>query len=128
ADVAGCRSEAIRSAEADIVRLSVEIAQRIIHRELSTDPSALESLIRAALEKLASQEVHRVRVHPGQAQLVQACLEESGRAANVEVVSDAALPPGGAIFETARGSLDASLATQLKEIERGLAGQLEAHS
>jgi flagellar assembly protein FliH len=124
-DVASSRSEAIRNAEADIVRLSVEIAQRIIHRELSLDTSALGSLIRAALEKLASQEVHRVRVHPDQAETVRACLEQIGRSANIEVVSDPTQPPGGAIFETSRGSLDASLETQLREIERGLTNQLQ---
>ncbi len=128
ADVASARSEAIRRAEADVVRLAVEIAQRIIHRELSEDPSALASLIRAALEKLASQEVHRVRVHPAQAETVRACLEQTGRLGNIEVASDPSQPPGGAIFETTRGSLDASVETQLQEIERGLAHQLQEHS
>ena len=51
-EVAATRSDAIRRAEADIVRLSIEIARRILHRELSLDTSALEALIRAALEKL----------------------------------------------------------------------------
>jgi flagellar assembly protein FliH len=127
ADVASSRSEAIRRAEADVVRLAVEIAQRIIHRELSEDPAALGSIIRAALEKLASQEVHRVRVHPGQAETVRACLGQMDRGANIEVISDATQPPGGAVFETSRGSLDASLETQLQEIERGLAQQLQEH-
>ena len=36
--------------------------------------SALEALIRAALEKLQSQEVYRVRVHPDQERFVRACL------------------------------------------------------
>jgi flagellar assembly protein FliH len=125
ADVASCRSEAIRRAEADIVRLSVEIAQRIVHRELSVDPSAMGALIRAALEKLASQEVHRVRVHPDQEPLVRECLEQIGRAVNIAVVSDPTQLPGGAVFETSRGSLDASVETQLREIERGLADQLQ---
>jgi flagellar assembly protein FliH len=128
ADVASARIDAIRRAETDLLQLSIEIARRILHRELSIDPSALAGLIRAALEKLAAQEVHRVRVHPEHAALVRSCLGQTGRAENIEVVSDPALPRGGAVFESARGSLDASVETQLREIERGLADQLQERS
>ncbi|MGA3097297.1 MAG: FliH/SctL family protein [Bryobacteraceae bacterium] len=124
AGIAGARGEVVRRAEADIVRLSIEIARRILHRELSVDASALEALIRAALEKLSSQEVYRVRVHPDQEQLMRACLQRMGRPAGLEVVSDPSQERGGAIFETACGSLDASVDTQLREIERGLADRL----
>jgi flagellar assembly protein FliH len=127
-EVAATRSDAIRRAEADTVRLSIEIARRILHRELSLDTSALEALIRAALEKLRSQEVYRVRVHPDQEQLVRACLQQIGRDPDVEVVSDASQPRGGAVFEISRGSLDASVETQLREIENGLADHLEERS
>jgi flagellar assembly protein FliH len=127
-EVAATRGDAIRRAEADTVRLSIEIARRILHRELSLDTSALEALIRAALEKLRSQEVYRVRVHPDQEQLVRACLQQIGRDPDIEVVSDASQPRGGAVFEISRGSLDASVETQLREIEHGLADHLEERS
>ncbi len=124
AELGSLRSQILRRAEADMVRLSVEIARRVLHRELSVDGSALEALIKAALEKLRAQEVYRVRVHPGQQQLVQSCLEQTGRGANIEVVNDPSQPRGGAVFEMSRGSLDASVETQLAEIERGLVDQL----
>lgn len=128
ADVVSSREDAIRRAEADIVRLSMEIARRIMHRELSVDPSALGGLIRAALEKLAGQQVHRVRVHPDQESVMRVCLEEIGRGADIEVVADPAQARGGAVFESSRGSLDASVDTQLREIERGLTDQLQKRS
>jgi flagellar assembly protein FliH len=124
AEVATARNEAVRRAEADIVRLAIEIARRILHRELSVDTSALEALIRAALQKLSSQEVYRVRIHPDQEELVRACLQQIGRDTEIEIVSDPVQPRGGAVFEISRGSLDASVETQLREIERGLADQL----
>jgi flagellar assembly protein FliH len=124
ADVAGARREVVRRAEADVVQLSVEIARRILHRELSMDASALEALIRAALEKLGSQEVYRVRVHPDQEKLMRACLQRTGRHGEIEVAIDPSQARGGAVFEIGRGSLDASVETQLREIERGLADRL----
>ena len=125
AEVAATRADTIRRAEADTVRLAVEIARRILHREVSVDTSALEGLIKAALEKLQSQEVYRVRVHPDQESIVRSCLEQMGRSPSIEVIGDALQSKGGAVFEISRGSLDASVDTQLSEIERGLADQLE---
>lgn len=125
ANVADARTDAIRRAEADTVRLAVEIARRILHRELTINTSALEALIRAALEKLQSQEVYRVRVHPDLEGVMRNCLEEAGREEGIEVIKDPVQPRGGAIFEISRGALDASIETQLSEIERGLTERLE---
>lgn len=125
ADLAAARGETIRRVEADTVRLAIEIARRILHRELTMDTSALESLIRAALEKLQMLEVYRVRIHPELERVVRDCLEQAGREGAVEVIKDPIQPRGGAIFEISRGTLDASVDTQLSEIERGLTERLE---
>ena len=125
-EVTQSRAEVMRRAEADTVRLAVEIARRILHRELSTDMSALEALIQAALRKLQTQEVYRVRVHPGQEQLLKACLLEAGRGQDVAVIGDPLQPEGGALFEINGGALDASVETQVREIERALMDQLDA--
>jgi len=119
-EIAGLRREALGRAERDTVRLSVEIARRILHRELSVDTSALEALVRAALDKLRLQEIYRVRVHPGQEPILRKCLQERDRDSTIEVVGDAARARGEAVFETKLGTLDASVETQLREIERGL--------
>jgi len=126
AEMASLRAETIHRAEVDTVRLAVEIARRVLHRELTVDTSALGALIKAALEKLQAQEVYRVRVHPDQAKIVRSCLDEMGRSQSIEVIHDASQQKGGAVFEIGRGALDASVETQLREIECGLTDQLEA--
>ena len=125
AEVSASRADALRRAETDVVQLSIEIARRVLHRELSVDPAALGALVRAALDKLASQRVCRVRVHADQEQLVRSMLAQLGRGDEIEVVTDATQPRGSAIFETENSSLDASIDTQLREIERGLADRLQ---
>ena len=125
AELASLRADTIHRAEVDTVRLAIEIARRVLHRELTVDTSALGALIKAALEKLQAQEVYRVRVHPDQAKIVRSCLDEMGRSKAVEVVTDASQPQGGAVFEIGSGALDASVETQLREIECGLTDQLE---
>ena len=115
-------------AEADLVRLSLAIARRVLRRELSIDPDALRGVVVAALEKLHSQEICRVRVHPSHAGMVGACLREAVAGSGAEVVADPSRQPGDVVFETERGNLDASVDSQLLEIERGLADRLRKRS
>ncbi len=126
ADVANARKEAAERAEADILRLAVEIARRVIFREISVDPAALGGLVKAALDKLKYQEIIRVRVHPAHADVVRDCIEKNGKGQSVEVIADPLQPKGGIVFDVSRGSLDASVEAQLKEIERGLVDQLRS--
>jgi len=95
----------------------------VLRREVAVDPEALHGLVLGAFEKMQSQEIRRVRVHPSHAAMVAACLREAGGLA-VEVVADAAREPGAVILETERGNLDASVESQLREIERGLADRM----
>jgi flagellar biosynthesis/type III secretory pathway protein FliH len=82
----------------------------------------------AALEKLQAQEICRVRANPAQAAAITACLREGASNAKVEVIPDGSLQPGGVVFETNQGNLDASVDSQLAEIERGLADHMRRQS
>jgi flagellar assembly protein FliH len=108
-------------AEEDVIKLALAISRRILYRELATDPEALLGLVRSALDRLDGREVQRVRLHPQDAPAVQQKLQNTGTRRHIEVLADASLERGSAVFDTAQGSLDASIDTQLKEIERGFA-------
>jgi flagellar assembly protein FliH len=118
------RARLRKEAEGDVVKLALAVARRILRRELAMDPDALRGLVLAALEKMQAREIHRARVHPSQAALLKSCLAGLGGGSNVEVLTDGAGEPGAVLFETERGNLDASVETQLQEIERGLADHL----
>jgi flagellar assembly protein FliH len=124
AELVGLRPLLPREAEADLLKLALAIARRILHRELAIDPDAMRGLIQAALEKLQAQEVSRVRVHPSQEPLLRSLLDRYPQARQVEFRADPALDRGAAVFETPRGNLDASVETQLREIGQGLADRL----
>lgn len=126
--LASARARARREAEGDLLRLAVAIARRILHRELSVDPEAVAGLIRAALDKIQSQEIHRVRVHPDLEQPLRRALERLAAGRNIQVAADRSREFGDVIFETERGRLDASVETQLQEIGRGLADRLRGRA
>ena len=109
----------------DLVHLAVSIAARVIHREVAVDPDALVGLIQAAFSKLQSREINRVRMHPTLEELVRKLLDQSSAPKNLVVMPDPNLKPAEVFFETSQGLLDASVETQLREIERGLIDKLE---
>jgi flagellar assembly protein FliH len=120
-ELTGLRQRFRREAEEDLVALSLAIARRILHRELTIAPEALLGLVKAALEKIDGRELHRVRVRPEDAAMIQQHFEKMGLPRRVEVIGDPGLERGAAILDSSRGALDASVETQLTEIERGFA-------
>ncbi len=126
AGLAEMRAAMYKEAQADLLRLSVAIARRIVHRELLVSPDILESIVSVVLEKLDRQEVHRVRVHPAMAVRLDQDLKNLPHQRAIQVAPDATLTPGDCIIETGRGNVDAGIDSQLAEIERGLADRLGA--
>ena len=120
-ELSGLRPRYRHEAEEDVVALALAIARRILHRELTVAPEALLGLVKAALDKIEAREVTRVRIRPEDAPMVKQFLEKMGLPQHIEVLSDPGLERGAAIFDSSRGALDASVDTQLSEIERGLA-------
>jgi len=127
-EIAGLRARLRAEAEADLVQLSLAIARRVLRREIAIDPEALHGLILGALQKLQGQEIAKVRVHPAHAQALTACLRQNLNTQNIKIVTDPSREIGGVVFETQRGNLDASVESQLQEIERGLADRLRKQS
>ncbi|HYO80146.1 MAG TPA: FliH/SctL family protein [Bryobacteraceae bacterium] len=123
ADLSGLRGRIRQDAERDLIELAIAIARRVLRRELSVDPEAVHGLVKAALGKVPSREVRRVRVHPDLAGMVRRQIESAGLS-GVEISSDGALTPGDVIVETRNGDLDASIDVQLAEIQRGFADRL----
>jgi flagellar assembly protein FliH len=113
-------------AENEVVKLSLAVARRILHREMTSDPQSLQGLVYAALQRLQNREITKIRVYPASVNAVRSALERNGGMAAIEISGDGALQPGALLFETSLGELDASVETQLQEIERGFADRLQS--
>jgi len=120
-ELTGLRPRLRHEAEREIVALSLAIARRVLHREMTIEPEAVLGLLKAALERLDIRELHRIRVHPDTALLLAKHIEKIGVPQRVELIADPALERGALVLESGSGSLDASVETQLAEIERGFA-------
>jgi flagellar assembly protein FliH len=105
--------------EEDLVRLAVAIARRVLHREITVDPDALVGLVKAAFGRLDQREVIEARTDPATEPAMQRILKMLDSSRKIKLVIDASLRPGSLVLDTSRGYLDASVETQLDEIERG---------
>lgn len=112
-------------AEQAAVALALEVARRVLHREVASDPEAILGLVKAAFQKAAAKDTRRLRLSPEDSETIRENRSRLNLPQGVEITADRTLPRGSAIFETSRGELDASVDTQLVEIERGLADVLK---
>lgn len=126
ADVAMLRPKLRMQTEADLVQLSLAIARHVLKHELRSDALALEGIVRAALQRCGAEEVCRIRAHPSQAQPIREQLNKLGVPESVRVDGVVTMTEGDLVIETSGGALDASVNTQMEEIERGLATRLGA--
>ncbi|MGE5620280.1 MAG: FliH/SctL family protein [Sphingomonadaceae bacterium] len=114
------RETMIRSAEQELATLALEIASKIIRREVATDPTIVLAMIESAIEKVGSTESVRILVHPEDVDLVREKWSELRGAVafgtNWEVVGDDQVDRGGCIVETKSGLVDSRIETQLAEI------------
>jgi flagellar assembly protein FliH len=106
--------------EEEVVRLTLAIARKILHREAQVDPLVLTAVARVAVEKIASGSRVRLRVPAAERGKWQETLTASENLRpQPEVVADATLSSAQLILETEVGTADLSLEAQLKEIEQG---------
>jgi flagellar assembly protein FliH len=122
-EITGLRAEMRRRAERDTVQLALLIAKRVLHRDLSMDDNALSAIARVAFERLTRSESYTVTVHPRFAPAVKAALP-GGQASRVSIEPDPDCAPGTLIIRSAEGVIDASVDSQLAEINLGLTDRL----
>jgi type III secretion protein L len=106
--------------EAEMVRLSVKVAEKIIGEELRTRPETIVSIVRECLSGIRNSKNLTIRVSSAEREEVLQRVDSLNREVglcSIQVLADAAVSPGGCIVESERGIVDARLETQLRRLE-----------
>ncbi len=118
------RVAGLEAAAGEALDLAVDLARRLLGRELRLDPAAVRA---AAAEALAAAKGRRsalLRLHPEAAARLGGEVEALGASAaleGLELVADASLAPGDAVVETSGGVADGRLEVRLEALRRALA-------
>ena len=113
-----------RSAERQVVDLALQIAAKVVEREMENMPDLAVNVIRSALEEMDARTAVRVRVNPADFELVQrrwhSVVPSSVPADRIELQPDDKVQAGGGVIETTHGQVDAQLDTKLAQLGNAL--------
>jgi flagellar assembly protein FliH len=113
------REEYFGGVEAEVVKLALAIAARVLHRETQIDPLLLEGAVRVALEKMAERASVVLRASPPDIDAWERVFHGMDVEDRPKVRGDAALARGECVLETRMGTVELGVKAQLEEIERG---------
>jgi flagellar assembly protein FliH len=115
------RYKLIESAEPELVRLAMGIAERILHQQVALDRGVVVEMAKVAIARLVERESVTVRVNPSDLERIRQHRDEFLNATDVKhlrIVEDQRVDRGGVVVETEGGTIDARISTQLNEAKR----------
>src|SRR3981081_3500726 len=112
------RARYFAGVEAEVVKLALAIAARVLHREATLDPLLLTGVVRVALEKVAEDNATVLRVPVGAVEMWREVFAASPES-SLQVVGDERLAAGECVLDTNVGRVELGVSAQLEEIERG---------
>jgi flagellar assembly protein FliH len=119
------RQEVFEYIAPDILEISVNVAKKIIKKELSADPQIIIDTIIDVLKSVSKNEPKvTIRVKPQAVQFLKDTIPnmtyQYGIESKISIIADPAIEEGGCIFQTNNGIVDASIDTQLEIIKKAL--------
>src|SRR6266702_3901249 len=112
------RARYFAGVEAEVVKLALAIAARVLHREAKLDPLLLTGVVRVALEKVAEDSATVLRVPVAAIEMWTEIFVASPES-SLQVVGDERLAAGECVLDTNVGRVELGVSAQLEEIERG---------
>jgi flagellar biosynthesis/type III secretory pathway protein FliH len=102
----------------NIVRLALEIAEKLVGKAVTEDPEIVASVLERAKKDIPESRCSRIWLHPEDYRLLQGVrpdLLENMNGETLQVISSDEIGRGGCRVETDMGTVDATLKTQLEE-------------
>ena len=116
--------------EPEYIKLVSACVEKIIGKELRTEPRTIVSIVRTALKDATQQREINVRVNPDDVDTLRSnqrrLFDVLARAGNIEIREDESVRRGGCIVVTELGTIDASLDRQLTALEAALQDELNS--
>lgn len=114
------REDFLQSLEPQVVELATLIAERVIGREVRTDPELVRATVTRALAKVADRQRLRLRVHPADLDALRThevkLLEAFPEVTELAIEGDDSVTPGGCVAESELMQVDARLSTLLNNV------------
>ena len=114
----------LRQWQHETITLAIGIAEKLLSRQIESDPSILISWIEDSVRLIQGQRQILLRIHPEDAHRLSSALSEMiddmKPSVEIQVVEDVAVGKFGVILQTSDTTIDRSLQTQLKRLTEEL--------
>jgi flagellar assembly protein FliH len=118
------KKEIITSAEQELIKLSITIAEKLVKQKLEIQPDIILNIVKAAINELKDKEEIKIIVNP----CVTSCLyefsdllkQEIQGLERIKIIEDKTIPLEGVIVESLESRIDARLDSQINEISKRL--------
>lgn len=118
----GCKKEAYDALSGDMLELSLEIAKKIIKKEVELSDDILKGVLTEVFDEISSNEEKiTIKVAPDEVDFARASmpdiLKNSIFDAKIIIIADEAIEKGSCVVITSNGVIDANFSTQLAIIQ-----------
>lgn len=120
-----CKEEVYNKVSGCILEIAMEIAKKIINKEVDENKEYIISMIKGLLDDINKTENKIIlKVSPKDVEIVKDKTTEifsgQGFEAKISVIPDNSIEDGGVILETSNGIIDATINTQIAIMEQAL--------
>ena len=119
-DLEAATQQWLRQWQHETITLAIGISEKILARQIESDPSILISWIEDSVRMIQGQRQITIRIHPEDAQRLSTALpdliDEMTPSVQLQVVEDVEVGKFGVILQTPDTTIDRSLQTQLKRL------------
>jgi len=118
------RREKLEMLEQEIIDLALEIAERLLSAQLTLDKEVILNIAAESIRLVADRQSVVIFVNPDDLELVESKKDELKSLlpvrAQLQVVADAAIQPGGCKIDTGQGWVDATMETRREALLKAL--------
>jgi flagellar assembly protein FliH len=113
-------NEMAESAQQELVELAIQIARKVVTREVTIDREIALTLVKVSLAKLHNRSVAEIHLNPEDHAFVKDHLDQLDFRGQIDLVEDRSISLGGCLIHTDTGDIDARIESQFDEISHGL--------
>jgi flagellar assembly protein FliH len=113
------RSFLFTQVEQQVVKLSMQVAQKIVRREIQADRDIIQTLVRVALGHVAEKSAVTIHLSPLDYNylLEQRAELSQSEGRDISLLADKSIERGGCLIQTECGDIDARIEEQFREVE-----------
>ena len=118
------KTQVIREQEKEILKLCLQIAEKVIHTEVKQNPKVILANLKEGIKSIKQQKIKAIKLNPEDLEIIQKLQTEDPEfipsLKKIPLEPEPSLPRGGCLINTELGYVEASIESQFQELKKEL--------